>query len=920
MRNRTIPRFELGKWAYFRADPTIAFAKPCGRAKKIQNRLSPNAVYLAAFSQVEYTLFRFALDSPLQKGVFPVADFLSSSLCRGRRIRLIESLRIRPRSHLVARLMQERNVPRFIVAPFGSGKTCLALDYAQTVFGLEHVSWIDGRSPCFLRDLDGNRLVDRLAELDPSLGLVVFDDVPRLNSARADEFSRVIDDLLARSCEVLVATTPTCDACSRRHADRIRIGCDQLLASERDLDWSPRLADGSDRVRIPLLAWGPSNAADQLVLGLVQEDLPDLVTLALFVLFAVGEGKVEDLLFRLPALSEDALRVLVREYPALGISEDLERFEAASVSVAALYRAFLPRLDPLASHAQVPDRSQLVSSVAQVLLDAGNRSRACDLIRAFCLRRAAADWLALHLDQLSGVETTASVCLLAESCMEPKGTDGQKAALAQAWRFYLMGLGAFADDRLALLLAKPRLARPIRGWAMCLGIVVAQPDRAVTLAKPLARMLDSEEGEADATPEGPAPSQPLGFIAATWGEWVHVAGVLVALVCRDANPDHLWRTASTRALTPACLDLISAMLLEQGSMAAAAHARARAQGLRGRGEMGSNPALALACARALGSPDPSVRSLAIDAHPKVVELMAWAEEELSSQAWAYRRQIANADDSPLAAGRKKALRHSSKDQHADRHIPHLRIRLLGGLAVHLDGRDISGDFLRRRKVRKLLCLLALNVGREVPRERVVQALWPEKDYLSAVKNLYSVWSSLRLLLAVGEGCPYLERSQGGYILEDAHVTVDVSRVRDLCRTLRLDTPDPAAWRTLLADFDDLATGILLPAESACPVILREREALASRMVDALLSSAEKLLAAGESSLALEFATRALEQGQEREDAYYLNMRCLLACGQREAAIGMYFRNRAFLAETLGIDPSAKVVELYRSILEDEEPQ
>ena len=86
-----------------------------------------------------------------------------------------------------------------------------------------------------------------------------------------------------------------------------------------------------------------------------------------------------------------------------------------------------------------------------------------------------------------------------------------------------------------------------------------------------------------------------------------------------------------------------------------------------------------------------------------------------------------------------------------------------------------------------------------------------------------------------------------------------------------------------------------------------------------MASSEKLLDAGQVDLAREYAARALEQGQEREDIYYLNMRCLLACGKREAAIDMYFRNRTFLAEKLGIDPSAKMVELYRSILEDEDP-
>ena len=848
-----------------------------------------------------------------------MADFISSSLCKGRRIRLIETLQVRPRAHLVTRLMHERNVPRFIVAPFGFGKTHLALDYAQTVFSLEHVSWIDGRSPCFLRDLDGNRLVDRLMELDPSLALVVFDDIPRLSSARADEFSHVIDELLLRSCEVLVVTTPSCDAYSRRHTDRIRIGCDQLLASERDSDWTPRLADGPDHRRIPLLAWGPQDAADQLVMGLVQEDLPDEVILALFALLALGSGRVEDLRFRFPDLSEDALRVLARQYPALGLSDDLESFEAVEVSVSALRRAFLARLDSLALRSHQHDRSLLAASAAQELLDAGDPARACDLIRGFCPSRFAADWLALHLDQLSGIEVVASVGLLSEAAAVPKGTDGQKAVLSQAWRFYLMGLNELAAERLSRLLGRTSLARPVRGWARCLAVVVAETDRAVVLARALDQMLSPQDGSEEDPADAPDPDQPMQVLGTAWGEWTFVARALTALICQNADPDAVWNNLDPTGISPACADLVSALLLDQGSVSAASYACRRAEGLYGRKDLASSPALALACVHCINSPDPNVRACALGTSPRAMELIVWAEEELSSQAWAFRRAASSPGEVSRPNRRKLALRRTLKEEREQRHVPLLRIRLLGGLTVCLDGRDITGEFLRRRKVSRLLCLMALNVGREVPRERVVQALWPEKDSRTSVKNLYSVWSSLRSLLSVGEDCPYLERSQGGFRLDGANVTVDVSQVRALCRPLLLETPDPEGWRSLLADFDELVTGTLLPAESTCSAILREREALATRLVDALLASSEKLLDAGQVDLAREYAARALEQGQEREDIYYLNMRCLLACGKREAAIDMYFRNRTFLAEKLGIDPSAKMVELYRSILEDEDP-
>ncbi len=48
------------------------------------------------------------------------------------------------------------------------------------------------------------------------------------------------------------------------------------------------------------------------------------------------------------------------------------------------------------------------------------------------------------------------------------------------------------------------------------------------------------------------------------------------------------------------------------------------------------------------------------------------------------------------------------------------------------------------------------------------------------------------------------------------------------------------------------------------------------------------------------------------------MEAQIASSQRGAAIDTYFECRRFLGEHLGIDPSRRVVELYRSVIETEE--
>ena len=53
------------------------------------------------------------------------------------------------RSALVSRLLADRRAARVLCAPDGIGKTALACEYAEVMFGFQHVYWINGLSPCF---------------------------------------------------------------------------------------------------------------------------------------------------------------------------------------------------------------------------------------------------------------------------------------------------------------------------------------------------------------------------------------------------------------------------------------------------------------------------------------------------------------------------------------------------------------------------------------------------------------------------------------------------------------------------------------------------------------------------------------------------------------------------------------------------
>src|SRR3712207_1482238 len=65
----------------------------------------------------------------------------------------------------------------------------------------------------------------------------------------------------------------------------------------------------------------------------------------------------------------------------------------------------------------------------------------------------------------------------------------------------------------------------------------------------------------------------------------------------------------------------------------------------------------------------------------------------------------------------------------------LRIRLLGGFHVLVDGRAVPAAVWRQRRAAAIVKLLALQPGHRLHREQLMDALWPELDPTGQANNL-----------------------------------------------------------------------------------------------------------------------------------------------------------------------------------------
>ena len=244
--------------------------------------------------------------------------------------------------------------------------------------------------------------------------------------------------------------------------------------------------------------------------------------------------------------------------------------------------------------------------------------------------------------------------------------------------------------------------------------------------------------------------------------------------------------------------------------------------------------------------------------------------------------------------------------------PELEVRLLGPIEAQRDGAAVS---LGGPKPRALLAVLALEPGRVVSVDRLVEALWPGDPPETAAHAVQVYVSQLRKALG-----PVLATRAPGYELELAPDRVDVLRFARLTQEGRaaLEGGDPtsaesalrealALWRgPALADFlyEPFAQTEIARLEELRTVTLEERiEAdLALGRHAELVSELEALVAA--------------QPLRERPRAQL--MLALYRSGRQADALAAYRAARETLVEELGIDPGPELRELEGAILRQDD--
>ncbi|MFC9245127.1 BTAD domain-containing putative transcriptional regulator [Streptomyces sp. NPDC057136] len=244
----------------------------------------------------------------------------------------------------------------------------------------------------------------------------------------------------------------------------------------------------------------------------------------------------------------------------------------------------------------------------------------------------------------------------------------------------------------------------------------------------------------------------------------------------------------------------------------------------------------------------------------------------------------------------------------------MRISVLGPVRAWSD--DAMPVALGGVRLRMLLARLAVDTGRPVSVDALVDDLWGTRPPADAANALQALVSRLRKAL---RGAGTLDSAPGGYRLSVRPEDVDAHRFEELAgrggRELAADRPEEAAavLGTALGLWQGAALADVLeaPFARACAARLEDLRAAAEE------DRFDAELRLGRGAVVLPDLTAASAERPLSERLAGLRMSALAAAGRQSEALAVYEEMRAGLGEELGVDPSAALRDTHLAVLRGE---
>lgn len=263
----------------------------------------------------------------------------------------------------------------------------------------------------------------------------------------------------------------------------------------------------------------------------------------------------------------------------------------------------------------------------------------------------------------------------------------------------------------------------------------------------------------------------------------------------------------------------------------------------------------------------------------------------------------------------------------------LMIRTLGSFEVLREGKPLWFTGKIQQKPLALLKAIIVRGGRELGTDDLMYALWPDSEGDKAHKSCEITLHRLRKLLGEDRA---IRLHDGKLTLDLKYCRVDAWSFEELIQeaeeqfrisdfgfqnvkstsihgSQKSAIHNPQSAIKLLEKTLSLYRGPFLPADAGQPWTVSYRESLRSKYIRLVLILGDRLEEAGQRERSVECYQKGLDVDCLAEEFYQRLMLCYDRLGQQKEARDTYQRCRSVLSASLGLAPSGRTEEIYRSV-------
>jgi DNA-binding SARP family transcriptional activator len=223
------------------------------------------------------------------------------------------------------------------------------------------------------------------------------------------------------------------------------------------------------------------------------------------------------------------------------------------------------------------------------------------------------------------------------------------------------------------------------------------------------------------------------------------------------------------------------------------------------------------------------------------------------------------------------------------------------------GHAVAPAEWQSRKARELLKILVARRGRPVPRDQLMEALWPEQEPARLGNRLSVALSTVRAVLDPEKRYAadhFVAADRDSVALRSGEVAIDVERfLSDAARGLTLRRAGEAEAVDVLARAEALYTGDFLEENAYDDWAVALREEARAAYVDVLRALADEAAGRGDADAAVRYLLRVLERDPYDERAH-LELVAALDRAARHGEARRHYRAYCARMDELGIESAA----------------